>query len=46
VGALAQGGAASVYVEILCKPGTWVPAPVRDTPPPAALGLDENDETA
>ena len=44
VGALAQDGAASVYVEILCKPGTWVPAPVRDTPPPAALGLDGTDE--
>lgn len=44
VGALAQGGATSVYVEIMCKPGTWVPAPVRDTPPPAALGLDGAEE--
>jgi hypothetical protein len=40
---MAQGGAASVYVEILCKPGTWVPAPVRDTPPTAASGFDDTD---
>ena len=32
VGELAQGGASSVYVEILCKPGVWVPAPVREEP--------------
>jgi hypothetical protein len=37
VGTLAQDGAASVYVEILCKPGTWVPAPVREAPPPDAV---------
>ncbi|MEY4505754.1 MAG: hypothetical protein RL297_332 [Pseudomonadota bacterium] len=37
VGALAQDGAHSVYVEIVCKPGTWVPAPVREAPPPDAV---------
>ncbi len=36
VGTLAQGGAHSVYVEILCKPGTRVPAPLREAPPPDA----------
>lgn len=29
VGMLAQDGASSVFVQILCKPGVWVPAPVR-----------------
>ena len=32
VDGLAKGGAGSVYVEILCKPGVWVPAPQRLAP--------------
>jgi len=35
VGGLAQGGASSVYVEIVCKPGVWVPAPAREEPDPS-----------
>ncbi len=36
VGELAQGGASSVYVKILCKPGVWVPAPAREDPASSA----------
>lgn len=36
VGELAQGGASSVYVEIVCKPGVWVPAPAREEPASSA----------
>ncbi len=32
VGELAQSGAGSVYVEILCKPGVWIPAPQPQAP--------------
>jgi hypothetical protein len=45
VGELAQGGASSVYVEILCKHGVWVPAPVREAQPPAAPNLDHSGES-
>jgi hypothetical protein len=42
VGTLAQDGASSVYVEILCKHGVWVPPPAGSASPSAASSGDDS----